>query len=57
MVHTIFLIILYFWVFVSAGFTLIAKWSNTNIFVLFLIKLMAICSIVWVILELLKIQY
>jgi len=57
MAHTILQIVLYIWVLASAGFTLVAKWSNANTLIEILMKIMAIAAVVWVILDILKIQY
>ena len=57
MKHTILLYVLYAWVLISSGFTLIAKWTNMNKIIEVLVKLFAISAIIWVILDFLKIQY
>jgi len=56
MEQTIMHIVLYIWVLVSAGFTLVAK-LNFNKIVAIILKIMAIANVVWVILDILKIQY
>jgi hypothetical protein len=56
MAHTILHIVLYIWVLASAGFTLVAKMSINQIAAIIL-KIMAIAAVVWVILDMLKIQY
>ena len=57
MAHTILYGITIFWLLFSAGFALIAKWSKVHFIVEIVLKLTAIAAVVWVILELLKIQY
>jgi hypothetical protein len=57
MTHTILHIVLYIWVLVSAGFALVAKWSRISTLFEILMKIMAIAAVVWVILDILKIQY
>jgi len=55
--HTILNILLYIWIIVSVGFTLIAKWSHISKFNELIMKSVAIAAFVWMILDMLNIKY